>query len=106
MALWDSMLGAYVLKAGDVGDFKKLLKEYLDIEHPEFASAEELYQSHLKLEAHLKREILNQGLEHVLAEYEVPLVPVLFRMEKKGILIDQEFLFKQSKELAKEIATL
>jgi DNA polymerase I len=106
MALWDSMLAAYVLKAGDVSDFKKLLKEYLDIEHPEFIGAEELYQSHLKLEAYLKREILNQGLEHVLAEYEVPLVPVLFKMEKKGILIDQKFLFKQSQELAKDISTL
>lgn len=105
-ALWDSMLAAYVLKAGDVGDFKKLIKEYLDVDHPEFVSAEVLYQSHLQLETQLKKEILNQGLEHVLADYEVPLVPVLFRMEKKGILIDQDFLLKQSKELTKDISSL
>jgi DNA polymerase-1 len=106
LAIWDSMLAAYVLKAGDVGDFKTVLKEYLQTEHPEFVAVEEVYQTHLMLENHLKSKIAENRAESVLTELDIPLTPILYKMEKKGIRIDEEFLKRQSLELAKEVSAL
>lgn len=106
ITIWDSMLAAYVLHAGDVSDFSQLLSKYLQIEHPEFVSADIVYQSHMKLESILKAELAVQKSETILNEYEIPLVPVLYKMEKIGIRIDKKFLHSQSLELEKEISSL
>ncbi|MEJ2535269.1 MAG: DNA polymerase, partial [Gammaproteobacteria bacterium] len=45
-------------------------------------------------------------LAAVLRDIEMPLVPVLARMEQRGVLIDGELLGRQSRELAAEIANL
>lgn len=105
-AIWDSKLAAYVLRAGAIGDFKEIIHEYLQIDNPEFIAVEEIYQNHLRLENYLKAQIFEQKSEKVLNDLEIPLVPALFKMEKKGILIDQEFLKIQSKELTSEVAAL
>jgi DNA polymerase-1 len=105
-ALWDSMLAAYVVRAGDTGDFNALIKEYLGHEHAEFVTPDKIYNSHLKLETYLKEQLVKQGTEKVLAEYDIPLSPILYRMEKRGILLDKKFLEKQSKELEKEVFAL
>jgi DNA polymerase-1 len=45
-------------------------------------------------------------LAAVLTGLEVPLIPVLARMEQRGVLIDGDLLEKQSRELAGQIAEL
>ncbi|WP_115720309.1 DNA polymerase I [Gallaecimonas mangrovi] len=45
-------------------------------------------------------------LKKVFQEIELPLVPVLSRMERSGVLIDKTLLGKQSEELATRIAEL
>jgi DNA polymerase-1 len=45
-------------------------------------------------------------LASVLRDIEVPLVPVLARMEQRGVLIDGDLLKQQSKELASQIHKL
>lgn len=42
----------------------------------------------------------------VFEEIEMPLLPVLSRMERRGVLLDTKLLNKQSKQLAKRIAEL
>ncbi len=46
------------------------------------------------------------ALQRVFEEIEMPLVPVLARMEQRGVLIDAEILKKQSSEMGKEIMEL
>ncbi len=46
------------------------------------------------------------ALRRVFEELEMPLVPVLARMEQKGVLIDGDILQRQSQELAAEIHAL
>ena len=46
------------------------------------------------------------ALEKVLTEIEIPLIPVLARMEQAGVLIDGKILQKQSGELAKRMLEL
>ncbi len=46
------------------------------------------------------------GLATVLTDLEIPLIPVLARMEQRGVLIDGELLGQQSREMADQIAAL
>lgn len=46
------------------------------------------------------------GLKHVLTEIEVPLIPVLSKMEYTGVLIDSQQLREQSQHIARRILEL
>ena len=50
-----------------------------------------------KAEEILEKEIKEQGLERLFKEIEIPLIPIIERMEKNGILIDSEELNNQRK---------
>jgi DNA polymerase-1 len=61
----------------------------------------------LRLHQHLwPRLQAEPGLEKVLADIEIPLIPVLARMEQAGVLIDGKVLRHQSGELAKRMKEL
>ncbi|RME33774.1 MAG: DNA polymerase I [Gammaproteobacteria bacterium] len=46
------------------------------------------------------------GVEELLLEIEVPLIPVLSRMERNGVMVDAQMLARQSAELAQKMARL
>jgi DNA polymerase I len=48
----------------------------------------------------------HEGLRDVLSNIEVPLIPVLSRIERRGALISRELLVQQSGELGKRLAEL
>ncbi|MEJ2401307.1 MAG: DNA polymerase I [Xanthomonadales bacterium] len=61
----------------------------------------------LQLHRHLWPRLEEEpGLAGVLQEIEIPLVPVLARMEQTGVLIDGAILARQSQEMAKQIHAL
>ena len=61
----------------------------------------------LRLHQHLWPKLQAEpALEKVLQEIEIPLIPVLARMEQTGVLIDGETLRKQSSELARRMLEL
>lgn len=60
-------------------------------------------QLHQHLWPRLKQE---PALAKVLQEIEIPLIPVLARMEQRGVLIDGDLLKQQSKEMAEQIRAL
>ncbi|MGH8726560.1 MAG: DNA polymerase I [Burkholderiales bacterium] len=61
----------------------------------------------LKLHHELRPKIENNaGLEFVYEQIEMPLIEVLFRMERNGVLIDAAKLSEQSRELAEQIREL
>ncbi|MBP9711252.1 MAG: hypothetical protein KBD50_03305 [Candidatus Pacebacteria bacterium] len=51
-------------------------------------------------------EIKEKELEYVYEEIELPLMPVLRAMEKRGVKIDRDFLKKLSKDYTKELEIL
>ncbi len=51
----------------------------------------------------LKEEMAKAGVETLFYEFEMPLVPVLMRMEREGIRLDTERLARLSKELEERI---
>ena len=58
---------------------------------------------HQRLLPELDRE---QSLKQLLEEIEVPLIPVLSRMERTGVLIDSDLLHQQSQELSERMLKL
>lgn len=104
LALWDSQLAAYVLKAGDTSNFGKIYTRYMADTLPEIASLAVLYNAHRNFAATLQKELKAVGSEKIYYELELPLCRVLLSMERLGIRIDRELLAKQSAELELEIA--
>lgn len=54
----------------------------------------------------LKPELDKLNFNKLMDEVEVPLIPVLFTMEKNGVLIDKKYLDKINKKVTKDIASL
>lgn len=59
-----------------------------------------------RLKILFKKEIEKQGLTQLLEAIELPLIPVLLKMERTGIYVDPAPLQKMSKELSFQIKTL
>jgi DNA polymerase-1 len=60
-------------------------------------------QLHRQLWPQLEKE---SRLAAVLQDIEIPLIPVLARMEQRGVLIDGDLLYRQSREMAKQMQKL
>lgn len=60
----------------------------------------------LALRAVLDAEIKEKHLEDILTRFEIPLIPVLFDMEREGIQIDLDFLAGLDHEFAGEVRAL
>lgn len=106
LVAWDSSLAAYVVRAGDSTDFGDVYKKFIGTTLPEFATPAQIYKSHVELQHVLQDRLELFNGEKIVRELELPLVPVLLRMENKGIRIDVEALQIQSAELTDEIAVL
>ncbi len=103
--VWDQLLAAYVVRAGPVTDVKELFKLY-NAPIPELPSPEQYFKAQLLLEQQLKRKLADQNGEKVLTEMELPLIPILLKMEAAGIKLDIGLLKVESLQLAQEIKEL
>lgn len=56
-----------------------------------------------RLKQVLEKKLRQANVYTVFEKYEMPLIPVLAIMERHGVLIDEAFLAKMSKELEKDI---
>ncbi|MFB3079763.1 MAG: DNA polymerase, partial [Lysobacterales bacterium] len=127
---FDSMLESYVLNStGSRHDMDSLALKYLGrqtthyediagkgakqilfsevpVEEASHYAAEDADIT-LQLHEHLWPRLLKEpALADVLQQIEIPLVPVLARMEQRGVLIDGDQLAGQSREMAQQIHEL
>ncbi len=127
---FDTMLESYVLNSTATRhDMDSLAKHYLNtqtVSYEEVAGkgvkqvtfnhvpidiasdyaaedADVTFQLHAVLWKALEEE---KSLKHVFENIEMPLVPVLARIERTGVLIDTKRLKKQSDDIAKTLETL
>ncbi len=105
-AAWDSMLAAYVLRAGSIDNMGEVYAHYMNRPLPDLMTPKELYQTQIDLSLELEEKLKEQGGEKVYRDIELPLVPVLYAMEKRGIAIDVEELKHQSLGLQSDIERL
>lgn len=103
---WDSMLASYIIKAGESTEFDKVYSRYAGETLPDLLSSKERLQFEVKLESKLQKLLGDIHGDSVLADLDLPLASILYRMEKKGISLDSENLKKQSQEITKDISEL
>lgn len=60
----------------------------------------------LRLKKVFEKELNKEGILNVFEEIEMPLIPILLKMERNGIYVDVEKLQRMSKQLKEEIHTL
>ena len=106
MAEWDSMIAGHLLDSKPSPTLQKLCKNYLNVsEEEELDLMQTVYQ-----EQKLREELLNflkqQELESLFQDIELPLIAVLYDMERQGVLLDLRELEKQSENLARDIQNL
>lgn len=99
---FDTMLAAYLLFAGDrTYDLSSLaVRYYLEPTAP--ATPAEAGTLILRLISCLQKELEQEKLQAILATYELPLIPVLARMEEQGITVDVPYLRALAEELQKD----
>jgi DNA polymerase-1 len=110
---FDTQIGAYVLNAAlrsqSIAD---IVAERLDLVLPPPKELEPVHRaglealSALAVRDSLARALQEEGLERLFREIELPLIPVLARMEATGIGVDLEALETLDREFGIEIARL
>ncbi len=85
---------------------KQITFNQVSIEDAGFYAAEDADIT-LRLHQHLWPKLQAEpALEKILTDIEIPLIPVLARMEQAGVLIDGKLLLEQSSELARRMLEL
>ncbi|HUO83708.1 MAG TPA: DNA polymerase I [Thermoanaerobaculia bacterium] len=121
----DTMILSYVLQPGLYGHAMENLsrgrisrdcitRKELDKQNPQFTLNEmcreylgEKSDVTLALYHSLEKELQeSESLRRVYAEIEIPLVPILARMEERGVRIDPDLLRSMSMDLGRQLETL
>ncbi|MFC1842617.1 DNA polymerase I [Candidatus Dependentiae bacterium] len=89
-----------VVKANKYKDFS-----YVPPELATLYAAADAHQT-LKLTKVLKKELKQKKMQKVFDEIELPLIEILYEMEKVGIYVDASKLKKLGKKIAKELLTI
>lgn len=101
---WDTMLACYVVRAGDCSDFNKMYNLHCGEMLPELTGASDYLRAQLKLKSVLETKLQEVEGEKVYLDFDLPLAPILLRMERRGAKIDIPFLKDFSAELETDIA--
>lgn len=105
-AQWDTMLAAYIVKAGESMEFDNVYTRFMGKVPEALASDEQTLAQHIDLAAAVFDKVKAIHGEKVLSELDTPLAAVLYEMETRGVKVDPEKLAVQSKELTQEIQSL
>ena len=100
---FDTMLAAYVLNAGERShDLRTVALAYADITLATEPTIAEQVLAAWHCTEPLKKALKNEKLTEVFERFELPLAPVLCKMETEGIEIDTVYLHTLAKELRTE----
>lgn len=106
IAVWDSMLAAYILRPGNIKDLNTVFEQVLGKPMPELITPIDLYNANREIQDELIAQLKSKGGQSVLDNIETPLVPVLFSMERKGVRVDLAELSEQAKGLDSDVKRL
>lgn len=84
---------------------KEILMSHVPIEKVSIYCCEDVDYT-FRLKELFQKELEEASLTHILEKIELPLLPVLMRMEQKGIYLDSHAMQEMSRDLAEQIATV
>jgi DNA polymerase-1 len=103
---WDAMLASYVVRTTSSEDWSDVFTHFSKSKLPELRSPADDLKALQFVDAEIRRQLDHVNGFHVLEKLELPLVPVLFEMESRGVEIRKETLSKQSVALTDDIRGL
>jgi DNA polymerase-1 len=114
---FDLMIGGYLLTSGERNhDLEQIADRYEKITLPplpnsivgktEREAAAKIVSSLVPLYQKIQKELEEDKELKLFKEVEIPLAPILFRMEQNGIELDVEFLKSLSKDFEKDLNSL
>lgn len=106
IVVWDGILATYVVRPNLVPPFEKVYEQYCGRKLPDLCTAADQMTAHQELEIYMRQKMIEQEGISVYERFDLPLVPVLAKMELHGVLLDSEELKRQSKDLAEGIRAL
>lgn len=102
----DLMLECYILTSKDSSDYLKCIKNLLQKDLGDEPTSLDLFSALVELRQVTKSQIEEKNLGSILQNCDIPMVKILYRMERKGIKLDLNNLKKYSDELGKDILRL
>lgn len=100
-------LGVETIKYSDIAGTGKKAKTFDEIDPAEICDyACEDADLTLQLHNQISQEVKKEKLTGVLEKIELPLIPVLARMEMEGVSIDQKYFAKLSKEYDTKLSSV
>lgn len=105
--IFDTMVAAYLLAPGgrELG-FAEVINETLGQQLLEDSSIDEIAPHLIPLKEKLEKKVKEEKMQKLFEEIEMPLIPVLFKMELDGIAVDQDKLVSLSSEFEKTLGKL
>lgn len=103
---WCTMIAAYLIESGPPGGFDNICRRYIGEEVENSLIPGEIYQIHKKLKKELELRLEGLNMIDLYEKIELPLISVLYEMEKKGIVLDSIELEKQAKEVNRQIQSV
>jgi DNA polymerase-1 len=103
----DTLLAAYLISS-NVRDFsfEEVVQDHLGLAITSTTSGGERAALMFKLADKLVARLQTDGMAALYRDIEAPLVPVLFKMERDGVLIDKQKLVELSGDFAKTLESL
>ena len=106
MAKWDSVIAGHLLSSKATPSFKSLCEIYLKIPEEEPLSLEQVLFQEQQLKTQLLKYLEREGMLKLFQDIELPLIAVLYEMERNGARIDEREIKKQSQGLKRDIENL
>ena len=103
---WCAMIAAYLIESGPVGGIENVCRRYIGKELEDSLVPGEVYQIHKNLKKELKLRLMEFNMIDLYEKMELPLISVLYEMEKRGIMLDSIELKKQAKEVNCQIQSI
>ncbi len=96
---FDTRVAAYLLASGDREfAYADVVRSSLGVSFADDASAQEMIGALLPLATVLDRRLSDEGMKKLADDVEMPLISVLFTMEKNGFAVDSDHLGTLSKK--------
>ena len=105
IAQWDSLIASYLLGSASF-PFRKLLNKSLSLSENENLNVRQIIYQEQKLKEELENRLKKEDLTELFQNIELPLISVLYNMERQGILLDLEEVKQQSQSLSNDIKEL
>jgi len=102
----DLQLMSYVTDPEDKQDFERVFEKYLSFKPPEDRTLVFEAYSFAMIKQKLEKKLQDTNQAHVYKDLEIPLIKVLFQMEKLGIKLDSDFLSTLESKTQSEILEL